>query len=167
MPAESDGDVNGFGHGRQVDARSSSQVQQAVQDLQLSLERELVDHLRGQNAKLMVELDGLRQGKQQSSGDRSQCPSTRYTANGTRGICRATIVYILVIGLLEHRTYMLVLMDAFVGIIGMVAEEVWEEDWTPSRPHGKPGEASADPKLICLSCLCGPVMKDLSSVASR
>ena len=38
MPAESDGDVNGFGHGRQVDARSSSQVQQAVEDLQLSLE---------------------------------------------------------------------------------------------------------------------------------
>jgi hypothetical protein len=77
------------------------------------------------------------------------------------GLCRATMVYILVIGLLEHRTYMLVLMDAFVGIIGMVAEEAWEGDWAPSRPHGKPGDASADPKLICLGCQARQVHSSL------
>ena len=34
-------------------------------------------------------------------------------------------------------------------------------DWTPSRPHGKPGDASADPKLICLGCQARQVHSSL------
>ena len=79
MPDESDGDVTGSGHGYQVDARSSSQVQQPVGELQRSLERELVDHLREQNAKLMVELEELRQAKLQPSGGHSQMSSSSWS----------------------------------------------------------------------------------------
>lgn len=67
------------------------------------------------------------------------------------GLSRAMVVFILVIGLWEHRTYMLALMDASVEIFGMVAEEVLEVDWTPSQPHGKVGEASAGQKLTYLN----------------
>ena len=74
-----DGDVTGSGHGYQVDARSSSQVQQPVEELQRSLERELVDHLRDQNAKLMVELEELRQAKLQLSGGHSQMSSSSWS----------------------------------------------------------------------------------------
>ena len=67
------------------------------------------------------------------------------------GLRRALMMYIMEIGLLGHRTYMLAEMDALVGIRGMVAEEVWEVDWTPSQPHGKVGEALAGQKLTYLN----------------
>ena len=76
MPDESEekkhGDVNVFGNDRHVDHGSGSQVQKPVDELQRSLERELVDHLRDQNAKLLAELEELRQLKQQSSVGHSQ-----------------------------------------------------------------------------------------------
>jgi hypothetical protein len=73
------------------------------------------------------------------------------------GLRRALMMYIMEIGLLEHRNHMLVLMDALVEIYGMVAEEVWEVDWTPSQRLGRPGEASAVQRPICQTCLGWPV----------
>ena len=77
------------------------------------------------------------------------------------GLRRALTTYIMEIGLLEHRTYMLVLMDAPVETHGMVAEEVWEVDWTPSQRLGRPGEASAAQRPICQTCLGWPVHSSL------
>jgi len=77
------------------------------------------------------------------------------------GLRRALMMYIMEIGLLGHRTYMLAEMDALVGIRGMVAEEVWEVDWTPSQRLGRPGEALAAQKPICLICQGWPVHSSL------
>ena len=59
------------GHVHGVGGKVDRQEHQSTEELQRSLEREIVDHLRDQNAKLMLEIEELKkwkQGASQSSG---------------------------------------------------------------------------------------------------